>query len=103
MMKRSAFLINTARGGVVDEEALYEALREDRIAGAACDVFTEEPTSNSKLLALDNMISTPHIGGYSDKCWSIMADMAVENVVAVLKGGVPPHLVNREILDSPAR
>jgi len=55
MMKRSAFLINTARGGVVDEEALYEALREDRIAGAACDVFTEEPTSNSKLLALDNM------------------------------------------------
>ena len=100
MMKRNAFVINTARGGIVDEEALYEALKEHRIAGAAFDVFAEEPTPNSKLLALENMISTPHIGGYSDKCWSVMADTAVENVIAALKGGVPPNLVNREVLDS---
>jgi phosphoglycerate dehydrogenase-like enzyme len=99
MMKESAFLINTARGGIVNEEALYQALKDHRIAGAACDVFVEEPTQNLKLLALDNMISTAHIAGYSDKSWSAMAEMAVDNVIATLKGGIPPNLVNRDVLD----
>lgn len=98
-MKKSAFVINTARGGIVNERALYEALKAHRIAGAACDVFAEEPTKNLKLLALDNMISTPHIGGYSDKSWSILAEIAVDNVIAALKGRVPPNLVNFEVLD----
>jgi D-3-phosphoglycerate dehydrogenase len=99
LMKDSAFLINTARGGIVNEEALYEALKEHRIAGAACDVFAEEPTKNLKLLALDNMISTAHIAGYSDKSWSAMAEMTVDNVIAALKGEVPPNLVNRDVLN----
>ena len=67
----------------MDEKALYDALKEQRIAGAACDVFSQEPTQNLKLVTLDNMISTPHIAGYSDKSWAILAEMAVENVVAV--------------------
>ncbi len=99
MMKKTAFLINTSRGGIVNEEALYEALKAKRIAGAACDVFAEEPTQNTKLLALDNMIATPHIGGYSEKSWSLLADTAVENVIAVLNGRMPPNPVNREVLD----
>jgi D-3-phosphoglycerate dehydrogenase len=99
IMKESAFLINTARGGIVNEEALYEALKDHRIAGAASDVFTQEPTQNVNLLALDNMISTAHIAGYSDKSWSVMAEMAVDNVIAALNGRVPPNLVNRGVLD----
>jgi len=98
MMKPTAFLVNTARGGIVSEDALYTALKTGLIAGAACDVFSVEPTFNSRLLALDNMISTPHIGGYTDKCWSVMADVVVENVLAALRGEVPPNLVNPDAL-----
>jgi D-3-phosphoglycerate dehydrogenase len=99
MMKETAFLINTARGGIVNEEALYEALKERRIAGAACDVFAEEPTQNLKLLALDNMISTAHMAAYSDNSWSAMAEIVVDNVIATLKGEIPPNVVNRDVLD----
>jgi D-3-phosphoglycerate dehydrogenase / 2-oxoglutarate reductase len=98
-MKDSAFIINNARGGIIDEKALYQALKAGYIAGAACDVFAEEPTKSLDLLGLDTMISTPHIGGYSDKSWSVLAEMAVENVIAALKEQVPPNLINREVLD----
>jgi D-3-phosphoglycerate dehydrogenase len=99
LMKPGAFIINSARGGIIDERALFEALKAGRIAGAASDVFAEEPTKNLDLLALDNMISTPHVAGYTDKAWSAMAELAVDNVIAGLKGEIPPSLVNRDVLN----
>lgn len=62
MMKNSAYIINCARGGIIDEEALIEALENNEIAGAALDVFEEEPPSDSPLLEFDNVVLTPHIG-----------------------------------------
>lgn len=65
-MKKDAFIINTSRGGIVNESALYDALNQGIIGGAALDVFTEEPIGNNPLLSLDNFIATPHCGGYTD-------------------------------------
>lgn len=67
LMKPMSYLINTSRGGIVDEDALYTALKEKRIAGAALDVYAEEPTTNKKLLDLENVICTPHIAGNSEE------------------------------------
>lgn len=92
-MKPSAYLINTARGGLVDEQALFKALTEKQIAGAAFDVFLDEPPVNSPLLGLDNMVATPHIGSHTQESIERMGVMAAQNVVAVLKGGHAPHRV----------
>jgi D-3-phosphoglycerate dehydrogenase len=92
-MKPSSYLINTARGGLVDEQALFKALTEGQIAGAAFDVFLEEPPSNSPLLELDNMIATPHIGAHTQESIERMGVMAAQSVVATLQGGQPPHRV----------
>jgi glyoxylate reductase len=95
MMKERAYLINTSRGPIVDEDALYRALRDGIIAGAALDVFEEEPISHSSpLLGLDNIIMSPHIASASVETRIKMATTAAENLVSVLKGVEPPNLVN---------
>jgi glyoxylate reductase len=88
-MKRSAFLVNTARGPVVDEQALVWALREHVIAGAALDVFEAEPAVQPGLLDLENVVLAPHLGSATRETRTAMAALAVRNVIAVL-GGEPP-------------
>jgi glyoxylate reductase len=88
-MKRSAVLINTARGSIVDEEALVWALRERLIAGAALDVYEREPAVHPDLLTMDNVILTPHLGSATRETRTAMADLAVSNVLAVLDGRSP--------------
>jgi glyoxylate reductase len=85
-MKRSAYLINTARGPIVDEEALAWALREHLLAGAALDVYEHEPAIHPDLLALENVLLVPHLGSATTETRTAMADLAVENVIAVLGG-----------------
>jgi len=88
-MKRSAYLINTARGPVVDEEALAWALRQHLLAGAALDVYEREPEVHPDLLTLENVLLVPHLGSGTVETRTAMADLAADNVVAVL-GGRPP-------------
>ncbi len=85
-MKRSAYLVNTARGPVVDEAALAWALRERLIAGAALDVYEHEPVVHPDLLVLENVLLVPHLGSGTTETRTAMADLAVSNVVAVLAG-----------------
>jgi lactate dehydrogenase-like 2-hydroxyacid dehydrogenase len=98
-MKRSAILVNTSRGPVVDELALYKALKERRIASAGLDVFEREPIEpENPLLRLDNVVLLPHIGSASRDTRIAMGDLAVENMMAALRGRIPPSLVNKELL-----
>jgi len=98
LMKKTAHLINTSRGPVVDEKSLAAALKKRTIAGAALDVYEEEPKINPALLKLENVVLMPHIGSASVETRTKMATMAVENCVAALTGKKPPNLVNPEIL-----
>lgn len=99
LMKKTAFLINTSRGPVVDEKALCAALRDNRIAGAALDVFEQEPAPlENPLLRLDNVVLAPHIASASHVTRSKMAEMAAENLIALFEGRNPPNLVNPEVL-----
>jgi D-3-phosphoglycerate dehydrogenase len=86
MMKPTAYLINTARGGVVDEAALYKALTEDKLAGAGIDVFSTEPPTESPLLGLQNVILTPHMGGFTDGALSMTSEFVSQVVVDSLEG-----------------
>jgi len=86
IMKPTAYLINAARGGVVDEDALYKALKEGRIAGAGIDVFSTEPPTQSPLLGLQNVILTPHMGGFTDGALSMTSEFVSQVVVDALKG-----------------
>jgi len=88
-MKRSAYLINTARGPVVDEAALAWALQQHLIAGAALDVYENEPAVHPDLLALDNVLLVPHLASATTETRTAMADLAVDNVLAVLAGRPP--------------
>ena len=88
-MKRSAYLINTSRGPVVDEEALAWALEHRLIAGAALDVYEREPEVHPALLSLENVLLVPHLGSGTVETRTAMADLAVDNVVAVLSGNPP--------------
>jgi len=88
-MKRSAYLVNTSRGPIVDEEALAWALDEHLIAGAALDVYEQEPIVHPALLRLENVVLSPHLGSGTIETRTAMADLAVENVVAVLAGRPP--------------
>ncbi len=94
LMKPTAYLINTARGPIVDSRALYEALRDGRIAGAALDVTDPEPLPlDHPLWSFDNVVITPHIASASERTRARMAEMAAENVLAVLAGREPPNPV----------
>ncbi|HZN24669.1 MAG TPA: NAD(P)-dependent oxidoreductase, partial [Burkholderiales bacterium] len=97
LMKPSAYLINSARGPLVDEEALVRALEERRIAGAGLDVFEHEPRPHTKLLRMDNVVMTPHVGSAVAELRAIMANVVVDNIVAVLEGRRPPNCWNAEI------
>lgn len=98
LMKPTAVLINTARGPVVDPEALYHALAGRRIAAAALDVFEVEPVpSDDRLLTLDNIVVAPHIASASVETRTKMAVMAAENLLGALAGRRPPNLVNPEV------
>ena len=97
-MKRTAYLINAARGPVVDEAALVQALREGWIAGAGLDVFEEEPAVHPGLIGLPNVVLAPHIASASRATRVEMARLAVENCLSVLEGKAPPTPVNGELL-----
>lgn len=94
LMKPTAMLINAARGGIVDEQALYESLKEKRLAGAAIDAFEHEPLTSSPLYTLDNVIVSSHIAGYTENALTTLSTTCVEDVLAVLRGKEPKHSVN---------
>ncbi len=93
-MKPTAILVNTARGGIVDDAALVEALKAGRIAGAGLDVFEGEPALNPGYLGLRNVVMTPHVGSASRATRMTMCRTAMDNLVAVLEGREPPNPVN---------
>src|SRR5207237_716379 len=99
LMKRSAFLVNTARGPIVDEKALVAALAEKRIAGAGLDVFEDEPRVNPALLAMPNVVLTPHLGSAVKELREAMAHIVVDNIEAVIAGKRPPNVWNAEIYE----
>ena len=100
LMKPSAYLVNTARAAIVDEEALLAALRERRIAGAGLDVYNVEPLPpNSPWLRLDNVVLTPHIGGATSDVVRHQSHMIVADIERWLRGERPLNLVNREAWD----
>jgi lactate dehydrogenase-like 2-hydroxyacid dehydrogenase len=98
LMKPTAHLINVARGGIVDDEALISALRQRRLAGAGLDVFEGEPKFNPGYLELDNVALTPHIGSSSSATRMAMAMRAADNLIAALAGQRPPNLLNPEVM-----
>jgi glyoxylate reductase len=93
-MKRSAYLINTTRGPVVDEAALAWALRNHLIAGAGLDVYEREPEVHPDLLSLENVVLAPHLGSATTETRTAMADLAASNVIAVLSGQAAPTPVS---------
>jgi glyoxylate reductase len=98
LMKPSAYLINTARGPVVDEKALVEALRTGRIAGAGLDVYEDEPRMAEGLADCPNTVLLPHLGSATVATRAAMARIAAENLCAALRGERPANLVNPEVL-----
>lgn len=92
-MKKTAYLINTSRGPVVDEAALASALRAKSIKGAALDVFEEEPNVHPKLLQLENVIVTPHIASATEETRGKMSEMAARNIIAAIQGKTPPNRI----------
>jgi len=99
LMKKTAYLVNNSRGPVVDEKALYEALKKGQIAGAGLDVFEQEPTPlDNPLLKLDNVVVAPHISSASLETRSKMSEMVAENLVSFFQGKRPPNLVNPDVM-----
>jgi D-3-phosphoglycerate dehydrogenase len=96
-MKPTAYLINAARGGIVDETALYNALKEGTIAGAALDVFQEEPTTQSPIFSLPNVVVTPHLGASTAEAQDRAGVTAAEQVASALRGAVPMHAINAPV------
>ncbi|MCY3722217.1 dehydrogenase [Candidatus Poribacteria bacterium] len=102
LMKPTAYLINTARGPIVDQKALTEALQNRRIQGAGLDVFEQEPIDDDDpLLSLDNVIVTPHSICWTDECFEGNAKSACESIISVASGKMPLYIVNREVTDNP--
>jgi phosphoglycerate dehydrogenase-like enzyme len=102
LMRPTAYLINTARGPIVDETALIAALREGRIAGAALDVFEQEPVDRANpLLTMDNVIVTPHALCWTDECFRGIAESGFNSIIAALQGRWPRNVVNPEVRQHP--
>jgi len=102
MMKPEAFLINTARGPLIDEDALYDALTQGRIAGAGVDVLVDlEPGPDHPLLSLDNVLVTPHVAFFSQEATLELEERAAGEVARVLQGRMPDNLVNQAVLSHP--
>ena len=103
LMKPTAYLINTARGPIVDEAALVDALRRGGLRGAALDTFEQEPTApDNPLLAMDNVILAPHAIGWTDELFRNIGRSACRNVARLAHGELPEHVVNRDVLTQPA-
>ena len=99
MMKKTAFLVNTARGAVIDTNALVKALKEKWIAGAALDVFEQEPLpKDHPLTKLENVILAPHAASATIEARTKMAELVAENLIAFLEGKIPPTLVNKDVV-----
>jgi glyoxylate reductase len=98
LMKKSAFIINTARGAIIDEAALVRALKSRKIAGAGLDVFEHEPKVHAELKRLKNVVLVPHLGSAMAEVREEMANIVVDNIEALLGGRVPPNCVNRQVL-----
>jgi phosphoglycerate dehydrogenase-like enzyme len=102
-MKPTAFVVNIARGPIVDQRALVAALREGRIAGAGLDVFEDEPVDPSnEIVGLANVIAAPHSLGYTDELLRSCIDGACTSIVTIARGEIPPHLANPEVVESVA-
>jgi D-3-phosphoglycerate dehydrogenase len=101
-MKPTAYLINTARGGLVNEPALTKALRDGWIAGAASDAFIDEPPSGSPLLQLDNFVASPHVGASTDEAVERVSVMASQNAILVLQGERPTSVLNPSVYETEA-
>ena len=101
LMKPTSFFVNTARGAIVDEAALARALKERRIAGAGLDVFEDEPNVEPALLAMQNVVLTPHLGSAVRELREAMANIVVDNILAVIDGKRPPNCWNPEIYSAP--
>jgi glyoxylate reductase len=100
LMKPTAFLINTARGKIVDEKALVKALAKGTIAGAGLDVFEHEPKVPPALVKMPNVVLTPHLGSGVMEVREKMANIVVDNILAILEGRRPPNIVNPEVLSA---
>src|SRR5215467_9692692 len=98
LMKKSAFLINTARGAIVNEAALVRALKGKKIAGAGLDVFEHEPKVSAELKKMKNVVIVPHLGSATTEVREQMAGIVVDNILALLEGRRPPNCVNPEVL-----
>jgi D-3-phosphoglycerate dehydrogenase len=99
LLKATAYLVNVARGPIIDEQALTKALKENRIAGAALDVFEKEPPDpENPLLHLDNVIVTPHMAGTSEEAMRRLQMTVAEESARILSGSLPRYIVNRELL-----
>lgn len=85
-MKKTAYIINTSRGEIIDEDALYDALKEGKIAGAALDVFEKEPATGNKLATLSNVVCTPHIGAQTKEAQTLAANVIGEKIIMILRG-----------------
>ena len=100
MMKQTSYIINTARGGIIDEEALADAIEGGRIAGAALDVFVHEPPVGSRLAKSDKVVMTPHMGSYTKEAVAAMGMMAAKNLIDALDGRKPQYTANPEVYRS---
>ena len=96
-MKPTAYLVNTARGPIVDEKALVRALKDKRIAGAGLDVYENEPHPDPELFAMPNVVLTPHMGSAIREVRETMANVVADNILALLEGKQPPNCWNPEI------
>ena len=100
LMKRTAFLINTARGPIVDQKALTQCLAEKRIQGAALDVFEQEPLDpNDPLTKLDNVILAPHAIGFTDELFRGLGEEDIRGILQVAAGNIPANVVNKDVLE----
>ncbi len=99
LMKNSAYIINIARGPIIDEEALVWALKNGEIKGAGLDVFENEPNIHPELIKLENVVLTPHIGSASVETRNKMAQMAAQSIIDVLTGKIPTNIVNPEVIN----